>query len=233
MSDARGGLDKLTITGFADPGYSDRASTDPNPIKVMINPNQYSQAMGINYTQQQGAGGTGKTIAFNRDQGEALDVTLILDGTGTVPDAPAKSVPNQLADLRRLIYDVNWKIGSPNFVRLSWGTLLFNGRLKTLEIKYTLFDVNGTPLRAEVRAAFLGHHANSDALQAKRGQSTELSKTVEVKAGDTLQNLCYEIYGDVKYHVEVAKFNRLDSLSGLKPPMTLWFPPLASVAAKS
>ena len=55
----KGGLDKLTITGFADPGFNSQAKTRPNPIKVMINPNQYSQAMGVCYTKQQGAGGTG------------------------------------------------------------------------------------------------------------------------------------------------------------------------------
>ena len=88
----KGGLDKLTITGFADPGFNSPAKTRPNPIKVMINPNQYSQAMGVCYTKQQGAGGTGKKVVFNRDKGEALELALVFDGTGTIPDAPSKSV---------------------------------------------------------------------------------------------------------------------------------------------
>ncbi|MCD2324181.1 hypothetical protein LQ953_09175 [Sphingomonas sp. IC-56] len=233
MGDTRGGLEKLTITAFADPGYGKRADTTPNPLKVMINPSQYSQAMGINYTQQQGAGGTGKTIAFNRDQGEALDLTLVFDGTGTVPDAPTKSVPDQLADLKRLIYDVNWDIRSPNFVQLSWGTLLFKGRLKTLGIEYTLFDADGTPLRAKVKAAFLGYHENSDARKGQHGESAELSQIVEVEAGDSLPNLCKQVYGDEKYYLAVARHNGLDDFRALTPPLTLLFPPLAPVSAKS
>ncbi len=226
----KGSLQKLKITGYADPGFNKLASTSPNPISVMINPSRYSQAMGVCYTSEQGAGGTGKAVAFNREQGEAFELELILDGTGTVPDAPTKSVDAQFADIRRLIYQINGEIHSPNYVKLAWGTLLFKGRLKTLSIDRTLFAPDGTPLRATVKAGFLGFHENTDGRSEQQLSSPDLTHAVRVGAGDTLPLLCHRIYGDSRYYLAVAAHNGLDDFRGLAPGMTLMFPPLAGAA---
>jgi nucleoid-associated protein YgaU len=223
----KGGLDKLTITGFADPGFNSPAKTRPNPIKVMINPNQYSQAMGVCYTKQQGAGGTGKKVVFNRDKGEALELALVFDGTGSVPDAPSKSVDDQLADLKRLIYEINGAIHSPNYVQLAWGSLLFKGRLKTMGIDYTLFAPDGTALRAKVKAVFLGYHDNTDGRAAQKLSSPDMTHVVTVLAGDTLPLLCHRIYGDSRYYLAVADHNGLDDFRTLEPGRALLFPPIA------
>ncbi len=223
----RGSLQKLKITAYADPGYNQLAKTRPNPISAMINPNRYSQAMGVQYTKEQAAGGTGKSVAFNRDQGEAFDLSLVLDGTGTVPDAPTKSVDAQFADIRRLIYDVNGDIHSPNYVKLAWGTLLFKGRLKTLNIDYTLFAPDGTPLRATVSAGFVGFHDNTDARAAQNLNSPDLTHAIMVEAGETLPLLCYRVYGDSRYYLAVAAHNGLDDFRGLVPGTMLLFPPLS------
>jgi hypothetical protein len=222
----KNGLEKLTLTAYSDPGFNSQAATRPNPIKVMINPEQYSQAMGVHYTRQQGAGGTGKALAFNRDKGEALQLALVFDGTGTVPDAPTKTVDAQLADLKRLIYEINGDIHSPNYVQLAWGSLTFKGRLKTLEIDYTLFAPDGTPLRAKVKAAFVGFHDNTDGRAAQRLSSPDLTHRVVVAPGDTLPLLCHRVYGDSRYYLQVAERNGLDNFRRLLPGQTLFFPPL-------
>ena len=227
----RGGLQKLKITGYADPGFNQLASTSPNPINVMINPNRYSQAMAVSYTRQQAAGGSGKAVAFNRDKGEGFEVALVFDGTGTVPNAPSKSVDEQLADLRRLIYEINGDIHEPNFVQLAWGTLLFKGRLKTFNVDYTLFAPDGTPLRANATVGFVGYHDNTDGRAAMRLSSPDLSHSVRVEAGDTLPLLCHRIYGDSRFYLQVAEFNRLDDFRTLEPNTYLLFPPLAGPSA--
>jgi nucleoid-associated protein YgaU len=223
----RGGLQKLKITGYSDPGFNRIASTSPNPINVMINPNRYSQAMAVSSTQQEAAGGSGKAVAFNRDQGESFQVALVFDGTGTVPDAPNKSVDAQLADLRRLIYEINGDIHEPNFVKLAWGTLLFKGRLATFDVEYTLFGPDGTPLRATATVGFIGYHDNTDARAAMKLSSPDLSHSIRVEAGDTLPLLCHRIYGDSRFYLAVAEFNRLDDFRSLEPNTNLLFPPLA------
>jgi hypothetical protein len=226
-------LEKLEITGYSDESYSDskRVTYTLNPIVVMINPKSYSQKLGILYTKQKGAGATGKARAFNRDQGETFELALVLDGTGTVPDATSKSVDRQLADLRRLIYDVNGDIHSPNYVKLSWGTLTFKGRLKSLDIDYGLFAPDGTPLRANVKANFIGFHDNTDGRKGQNLSSPDLTHAVFVEAGQTLPLLCHQIYRDSRYYLAVAAHNGLDDFRALEPGTMLLFPPLAGPAS--
>jgi nucleoid-associated protein YgaU len=222
----KGALQKLKISGYEDPGYNRLASIKPNPISVMINPTSYSKEMATAYTCEDAAGGTGQSVAFERNLGSGLDLSLVFDGTGTVPDAPTKSVEDQLADLRRLAYEVNGKIHSPNYVKLSWGTLLFKGRLTGLSIEYTLFAPDGTPLRAKAKAGFIGFHENREGRAAQNLNSPDLTHAVTVEAGDTLPLLCHRIYGDSRYYLPVAAHNRLDDFRGLKPGTLLLFPPL-------
>jgi nucleoid-associated protein YgaU len=47
-----------------------------------------------------------------------------------------------------------------------------------------------------------------------------------VKAGDSLPALCYQIYGDPGYYLEVARFNRLDDFRRLQPGTRVVFPPV-------
>ena len=49
---------------------------------------------------------------------------------------------------------------------------------------------------------------------------------IEVKAGDTLPLLCYQIYQDCTYYIDVAKINNLTNFRDLKPGIKLQFPPL-------
>jgi hypothetical protein len=39
--------------------------------------------------------------------------------------------------------------------------------------------------------------------------------------------MCYRIYGDAKYYVEVARFNSLNDFRNLTEGMQIKFPPLA------
>ena len=222
-----GALRKLKITGYSDDGFDTLADVDPNPIVAMINPSRYSQRIETAFTKEDAAGGTGKAVAFNKQLGQTFDLSLVFDGTGVVPDAPTKTVDQQIADLRKLAFDVNGKTHEPNFVALNWGTLNFKGRLKSLDIDYTLFAPDGTPLRATVKAAFVGFHDNGDARAAQNLSSPDLTHSVTVHAGDTLPLICYRVYGDSAYYLKVAAYNRLDDFRNLPPGTNLLLPPLS------
>jgi nucleoid-associated protein YgaU len=64
-----------------------------------------------------------------------------------------------------------------------------------------------------------------EALRANRS-SPDMSHLIEVKAGDTLPLLCYRVYRDSSYYLEVARQNKLTDFRDLKPGSKLHFPPL-------
>jgi hypothetical protein len=230
MPPQRGSLVKLKIMAYSDDTFSTRASVTPNPLNVMINPSSYSRSVAVAYTTEEAAGADGKSVAFNRDLGETLSFDLVFDGTDTVPDAPDKSVHQQIEDLRRLCYVVNGKVHTPNYLKLGWGTLLFKGVLKSLSVDYGLFAPDGEPLRAKAKASFLGFQNNEEARAFLNETSPDLTHAIVVEAGQTLPMLCHEVYRDSRYYLLVAAHNGLDDFRALEPGTLLLFPPLAGTA---
>jgi nucleoid-associated protein YgaU len=47
-----------------------------------------------------------------------------------------------------------------------------------------------------------------------------------IKAGDNLPALCFEIYGDPGYYLQVARANNIDNFRNLIPGTKVFFPPL-------
>lgn len=221
-----GGISKLTIRAFKDSKYSQLWPEKPNPIRVPINPESYSQSLAAQYSPQREIAADGRKMVFSREKPVSLKLKLVFDGTGAVPGASRDPVQKQVHDLRRMGLMINGAAFEPNYLELSWGSLLFKGRLNGLDIDYTLFAPDGMPLRADVNATFLGSHDTSDRGNV-RPSSSDLGELVTVGPGETLPALCDRIYGDSRYYPEVAAANGLDGFRALKAGMELLFPPLA------
>jgi nucleoid-associated protein YgaU len=95
-----------------------------------------------------------------------------------------------------------------------------------MSVDYTLFKPSGEPLRAKVKLSFSGFMSKEEeALRANRS-SPDLTHLIEVKAGDTLPMLCYRVYKDCSYYLEVAKVNGITNFRDLQLGTKLHFPPL-------
>ncbi|MDE2387601.1 MAG: peptidoglycan-binding protein, partial [Betaproteobacteria bacterium] len=112
-------------------------------------------------------------------------------------------------------------------VQLKWGGLLFYGRVESLQFDYTLFKPSGIPLRAKVSLTFIEYQSSEEISKEAAQESPDLTHLIEVKAGDTLPLLCYRIYQDCDYYIDIAKINRLADFRNLKPGTKLRFPPLS------
>jgi nucleoid-associated protein YgaU len=111
---------------------------------------------------------------------------------------------------------------------VAWGSLNFPCRLSSLDIDYTSFNPDGTPLRAElsIKLLFDQEVKKTQALDAK--SSPDLTHSRIVKDGDTLPLLSKEIYGSATHYLWLAEQNQLDDFRNLSPGQRLFFPPLVS-----
>jgi nucleoid-associated protein YgaU len=57
-------------------------------------------------------------------------------------------------------------------------------------------------------------------------KNVNLPYTHTVQAGDTLPDLCNQVYNNSSYYIQVAKYNGLNKFRNLKPGTQLIFPPI-------
>jgi phage tail protein X len=226
--DRSGSFAKLLIEAFLKEDYSEPWVDAANPLAVAINPAAYTQTMGAVFNEDKSAGADAKPKTFNRPNEVTLQMELVIDGTGAVPGTAGRSVEQQIADFRRVAVQINPKTGSPHYLKLVWGTMVFKGRLQSLSVNYTLFNPDGSPLRAKLNASFSGPIADNEAKRgsARRGKAAEL---VTIQDGDTLPALCTRFYGNPLAYLMVARANGLDSVRSLSTGAKLLLPPLSEL----
>jgi hypothetical protein len=197
-------------------------------FEVMLNPSSYSHSYSIGYNNKEAIGQLGSDAKFSGIKPEKVGFDIVIDGTGVVesPDSASSDVKDQVKELTDIVYKYDGSNHEPNHVRVLWGNLIFFGRLESMSVEYTLFKPGGEPLRAKIKLSFSGFMSKEEeALRASRS-SPDLSHLIEFKAGDTLPLLCYRIYKDCSYYLEVARVNNITNFRDIKPGSKLHFPPL-------
>ncbi len=199
---------------------------DSASFEVMLNPSSYSRSYSIAYNKKEALGQLGSDSKFSGIKPETVSFDIVLDGTGVVKLIGASDVKSQVKDLTDILYKYDGSNHEPNHVRVLWGSLIMFGRLESMSAEYNLFKPSGEPLRAKVKLSFSGFMTKEEeSLRANRS-SPDLSHLIEVKAGDTLPLLCYRVYKDSSYYLEVAKVNDMTNFRDIKPGRKLHFPPL-------
>ncbi len=221
-------LEKLKITPYRDANRTVLA--DVLPFEAMFNPASLEQKYCIPWARRQSLNGSSAELKYAGSRPQKLSISLVLDGTGAhelgVFALRRKSVTQRVNDLFAVVYRFNGVIHQPNFLRLEWGDLSFDGRLSSVDVKYTSFHRDGTPLRAELGLSFLEDIPAHVRARLEAKTSPDLTHTRTVRSGDTLPLLTTEIYGTPAFYLDVARFNGLDDFRTLVPGQELHFPPL-------
>jgi hypothetical protein len=222
---------KLTIWPCTVDSKGTATPKKSGKFEVMLNPGGYKREYKIAYSGGGHDGGNKRPIGLSAPQPkysstEARDVKfdIVIDGTGVC--GSGSDVSTQIAQLRTMLFDYDGSTHQPPFVYLVWGDFSFTGRLSTMAVDYTLFKPTGEPLRAKVHLEFLSYTGPAEEARLANKTSPDLTHLVEVKAGDSLPLLCYRIYKNSAYYLDVAKSNGITNFRDLKPGVKLHFPPL-------
>jgi hypothetical protein len=217
----RGMLEKLLIRAYHKADYSDEPVGE---FEAFVNPNEITLSYEMEYDSAQGSGTTGSRMEFKKVKPGDMSLTFFLDGTGA--SGRALDVQDKIAEFQAVTgYDGS--IHRPNYLKVVWGTLQVKRCvLKSATIAYKLFKPDGVPLRAVITANFTDNSDDQTRVALAQDESPDLTHVRLVKAGDTLPLLCYQIYGDPAYYLEVARVNRLDQFRVLRPGTHIVFPPL-------
>jgi hypothetical protein len=224
-------ISKLTIT----PCNLDEKGnvTGPDTSKTYtarINPSNYARNFDITYNNTRAMGTPTMQPKFNTSGEKNIQFDIVIDGTGVVPptspSSTAVDIDTQLDDLKKVIFTLDGTEHQPNTVMLAWGSFKFVGKLNSMKVEYTLFKPSGIPLRAKINLNFIQYVGPKETASEANMSSPDLTHAIEFKAGDTLPLLCFRVYKDSAYYLEVAKINGINNFRDIKPGTRLNFPPL-------
>ncbi len=225
-----GALKKLKVVAYSDPEFNNKVAD--GEFETMLNPEKYTFKYKIESNNDQASGTSDLSPKFNKKLPEDLEIDFIFDRSGTVMnyESVEGGVIDDLEKFKQVILDYNGDEHKPNYLVISWGTLLFKGSLKEMSIEFKLFKPDGAPIRAVAKAKLQGFVEDNLRVAMENNQSPDLTHYRTIMEGDTLPLMSHRIYGDSKYYLEVAKANKLSNFRKLNVGDRIYFPPLAKTS---
>jgi hypothetical protein len=103
----------------------------------------------------------------------------------------------------------------PPKLQFTWGKLKINGMtafvgyLTSIDVTYTMFGRDGTPLRADVTLSMLAAEEGPTGTNPTSGAEQSDRRHV-LRRGETIQTVAYAVYGDAAAWRDIAEANNID-----------------------
>jgi len=225
----RGGTTNIfTYSSSKGFGFMSKTSQGYREMEVMFNPDSYSLTYENEFKQPKEINGGGPTTRYSYTKPQTLSLDFLIDDTSATAGVLTgrKTIRQRVEKFLALTCEVDGKIHEPRYLRLEWGDLKFDCRLKSVDINYTLFNRSGIPIRAELKAEFISDTESQKQAEKKDLQSPDLTHDLEVSEGDTLPLMTYQAYHDSSHYIKVAQANKINNFRRLKAQSKLSFPPI-------
>ncbi len=223
-----GALKKLIIEAYADAEYG---GSPKDTFEVMFNPDNYSVKYAVEYEEDQGKGTSGLPQKYKQSKPVEFSLDFTIDGTGAA--AEQVEVIDEVRHFLKVVQEYDGEIHRPPYLKVAWGTLLFNCVFKGANVKYTLFRPSGAPLRAAISASFLGTVDDTKRVAEERASSPDLARYHTVQDNETLPLLCHRYYGSARHYLAVARVNGLNDFRSLITGERLLFPPIEKAGGRA
>lgn len=237
LLDRIGKASDFTISAFLDAARS-KPVEDPNSLAVRYNPETVQVKCENAFQTSQASPGSSAQARFTQGRSRVVQVTLVFDsidfgayGMIQLLGSKALSVEQSVGLFLRLCHQINSESHEPSYLRLIWQKGIlgpnFDCRLKSVDVNYSTFDTDGSPLHAELTTQFIEDIEPRKKAAQDNLLSPDLTHKRLVRAGDTLTALCRDVYGTPEHYLQVAEVNGLDDFRALTPGKELLFPPYA------
>ena len=183
-------------------------------LKFLYNPTEYTITKGTtwNRPQAKGAKSAGRP-EFGGTNPQTVQLEIFFDdweaGAGTVAD----DVACLLEWTKPTGKSVGKKKPEPPILALEWGTNpalgTFQGALKSITAKYTLFDDQGMPIRATANITLEEIPVDQPKQNPTSGSRSSYRSHV-LRDGDSLSSIAYNEYGDPGLWRGLAVANGID-----------------------
>jgi len=198
---------------------SPSVSENDRVIEFRFNPTEYQLQKANNFAEIAIPGLESPPIQFVRGASEKLTVELLADTSDTLKDVREVYV-NKL----RGLLNIRSESHAPPIVNFVWSRNEFRGVVESLNVTYTLFSPEGTPLRAKLSLTMKEYRPVEIQLKDKPKTSPDLEKTWVVRVGDTLSSIASAVYRDAGAWRAIATENGIQDPRRIEPGRVLTLP---------
>ncbi len=212
-------------------------------VECWFNPKDFSIAKNNTWTVEAKAGAGLGDPQFGGGQPSKISIDLLFDESDN-PRGDVRKVCDKLFDMMKVNAKLstsssssksggksggNKTTGRPPTLKFGWGRLItFKAVCDSLSVQYTLFDTEGTPIRANAKLQ-LTQVAEGTGTSGGQNPTTRglagLGSHV-VRDGDSLQSIAYAAYGDPNKWRAIAEVNGIDDPTRLERGRMLTIPRL-------
>lgn len=221
MPTTRGGLMAAVLYNKDNPGQA---------VHCMFNPNEYTLTKQNQWTEARQKGRNVPQLTFEQGGPQSLKLELFFD-TYADDGSDVRQYTDKLWQLMMVEKDKKNRgsqKSSPPRVVFEWGSgLTFTGVITEMQQKFTLFSREGVPLRATVQLSLRQWTDEEEyARQNPTSGGGEAYKVRVVRAGERLDWIAFQEYGDATEWRRIAQANALTDPTRLRPGQSLNIPPL-------
>jgi nucleoid-associated protein YgaU len=223
MSDTYGGLVPARI-------YEVNKDTGDGPtgitVSCMFNPFEYTVSKSNTWEEKAKNKADVSHGEFKKAGSQTLKLSLTFDTYAANQDV--SKTTNQLWKLMetKTAKDQNDKKKiEPPHVAFEWGVFKFVAVITDMTQKFTLFKTDGTPVRAKVDVTFKQFKDFNDyPKQNPTSGGGPVNRVWRVIAGDRLDTIAAEVYGDATQWRRIAERNRITNPLWLRSGQQLTIP---------
>lgn len=211
-----------------------KVSADFGEVTCHFNPESFSIQRQVNYAQHAIPGVDRPVLQYISGGAEVLSFSVLFDTYSAGVDSGSTSVIKSTAlpdpvkdDVREYtkplmkLTTVNEDLHTPNPVEFVWGSISFKGYIQSINQRFTMFNMFGTPVRAVVDLTLISNKKDDNLRN-----SPDRTKARTLKDGDRLYAYAYAEYGDCGEWRRIAEENGIDNPRKLEFGRDIVIPPI-------
>ena len=192
----------------------------------MFNPFEYTVSKSNQYEQRSQNNSDVPQVEFKKSGPQVLRLSLIFDTYEKSQDVSRTT--NRLWKLMesktRQQGGRETKVPPPE-VAFHWGVFRFVAVITEMTQKFTLFKLDGTPVRAKVDVTFTQHKdVNDYPNQNPTSGGGSIERVYQVIAGDRLDTIAFSLYGNAAKWRLIAEHNSVNNPLAMRPGQLLTIP---------
>ncbi|MCG8364048.1 MAG: LysM peptidoglycan-binding domain-containing protein [Pseudanabaenales cyanobacterium] len=174
-------------------------------IQVLFNPTEYSLETSNQFQRTAVPGTATPATQFVSGNTQTLTMDLFFDSYEKGED-----VRRYTREITALL-DIDPALHAPPICEFRWGSLNFKATLEQVNQKFTLFLESGIPVRATLSVTFKEYKTLTEQLQGVRKESSDRTKRIIPKQGDSLWMMANQEYEDSSLWRPIANANKISN----------------------